>query len=128
MTRAPMNHRLSSPARLAILSAILAAAGPALAADPVKGKEKHEQICASCHGKDAATPIDPSYPKLAGQYPDYLVQTLKDYRSGARKNPIMGGIAKTLSNDDMKNLAAYYQNLESSLHTTPASIRFHPQP
>lgn len=79
------------------------------------GKEKATALCASCHGADGVTAIDPSYPKLAGQYPDFLARALKDYKTGARKNPIMMGMAATLSNEDIANVAAYYSSLPSPL-------------
>lgn len=87
----------------------------AAAADLQKGREKADQVCAACHGKDGNTPIDPSYPKLAGQAADYLVEALKGYRNESRKNAIMGGQAKALSNADINNLAAYYASLPGQL-------------
>ena len=87
----------------------------AQAADIEKGREKADQICAACHGKDGNTPIDPSYPKLGGQHRDYLERALLDYRDDRRKNPIMAGQAKALSRDDIRNLAAYYASLPSDL-------------
>lgn len=81
------------------------------------GKEKATALCASCHGADGITTIDPSYPKLAGQYPDYLARALSDYKTGARKNAIMAGMAAGLSKADMANLAAYYASLPSPLKT-----------
>jgi cytochrome c551/c552 len=63
----------------------------AQAADVAKGQEIAQAQCAACHGKDFASPVDPSYPKLAGQYPDYLEKALRDYQSGTRKNAIMAG-------------------------------------
>ena len=48
------------------------------------------------------------YPKLGGQYPDYLAKALRDYKSGARKNPIMAGFAGALTAKDIENLSAYY--------------------
>lgn len=56
----------------------IGAFAPAHANDLAKGKDKYTQVCAACHGPDANTPIDPGYPKLAGQYPDYIRQTLRD--------------------------------------------------
>ena len=50
----------------------------------------------------------PDYPKLGGQYPDYLAKALRDYKSGARKSPIMAGFAGALTAKDIDNLAAYY--------------------
>ena len=65
-------------------------------------------VCAACHGIDGAQPTTPEYPKLAGQYPDYLSKALRDYKSGARKNPIMAGMAAGLTEADIENLAAYF--------------------
>ena len=96
-----------------LLAALLAA--PSQAADIEKGKEKADQVCAACHGKDGNTPIDPSYPKLGGQHREYLEHALLDYRSERRKNPIMVGQAKPLSREDIENLAAYYASLPSQL-------------
>lgn len=80
------------------------------------GKEKVEQICQSCHGLDGQG-INDTYPKLAGQFSDYMVRALMDYKSGARKNAIMSGFATTLTEDDMENVAAYYSSLtENRLH------------
>ncbi len=89
----------------------------ASAANIAAGKEKATALCASCHGADGITTIDPSYPKLAGQYPDYLARALSDYKTGARKNAIMAGMAAGLSKADIANLAAYYASLPSPLKT-----------
>ncbi len=75
-----------------LLIAIIAAAGFAVpgrsvAADAAAGKEK-SQLCAACHGSDGNTPMMPEYPKLAGQPADYLEKVLRDYKKGARKNPV----------------------------------------
>ena len=83
------------------------AASPAVAADLVAAKKKVQEVCAACHGVDGIAPIA-EYPKLAGQYPDYLAKALRDYKSGARKNAIMAGFAQTLTPQDIENLAAYY--------------------
>lgn len=91
--------------------------GAAGAADIAAGQAKAEQVCAACHGKDGNTPIDPSYPKLAGQHRDFLLRALMDYQSEARKNAIMAAQAKTLSKADMQNLAAYYASLPGQLTT-----------
>ena len=58
--------------------------------------------------------IDDTYPKLAGQYADYMVQALKDYRSGARKNAIMAGFSATLTDEDIVNVAEYYATLQEN--------------
>ena len=100
-----------------ILGAAFAAvaAHAAAAADLTAGAKIADAQCAACHGKDGKTPTDPSYPKIAGQYPDYLLKALNDYHKGQRKNPIMGAIAKPLSKADMQNVAAYYGSLPGPL-------------
>ena len=85
------------------------------AADIEAGRKIADAQCAACHGKDGKTPVDPTYPKLAGQYADYLANALTDYHSGARKNPIMGGMAKPLSKSDIQNVAAYFASLPGPL-------------
>lgn len=74
--------------------------------DPAAGKEK-SAACAACHGADGNAPT-PTFPSLAGQYEDYLVQALHEYKSGKRSNPIMAGQVAALSDEDIENLAAYY--------------------
>lgn len=67
------------------------------------------QLCQSCHGENGMG-ADPSYPALAGQHASYLARALKDYRSGDRKNPIMGGFASGLSDSEIDQLAQWYAN------------------
>jgi cytochrome c553 len=88
--------------------------GSAQAGNIAAGQAKAE-ACAACHGKDGNTPIDPSYPKLAGQYKDFLAQALSDYKAERRKNAIMVAQAKQLSKADIDNLAAYYASLPGQL-------------
>lgn len=75
--------------------------------------------CAACHGADFNKPVDPSYPKLAGQHADYLVHALTAYKRGdapnGRGNAIMVGQAKPLSNKDIQDLAAYLHSLPGEL-------------
>ena len=83
--------------------------------------------CVSCHGDNFAKPIDPSYPKIAGQHADYLFVALKSYKADARNanvgrnNAIMGGIAKQFTNAELKAIASYVGSLESDLHSVPQS-------
>ena len=70
-------------------------------------------ICAGCHGPDGNGGADPTWPKLAGQDPDYIAKQLADFKSGARKDPIMSGMAAPLSATDMKNLGAYFASLKA---------------
>jgi len=74
--------------------------------DVARGKEK-SAACAACHGADGNSPM-PLFPKLSGQHADYLLHSLKAYKSGSRKDPIMAGQVANLSQEDMENLAAYY--------------------
>ena len=83
--------------------------------DPVEGREK-AKVCLTCHRignivNGADTPI------ISGQYEDYLIQALISYRTGARSNPIMNGFAANLSNEDIKDIAAFYSELDSQLFT-----------
>ncbi len=101
--------------RSLIILALAVAVQPAIAADEKKGEQLAQQQCVACHGKDFVTPVDPTYPKLAGQYVDYLEKALRDYQTGARKNAIMAGLAKPLSREDIRNVAAYLASLPGPL-------------
>ena len=79
------------------------------------GKQKAATVCAACHGADGNKTLDNSYPKLAGQHPDYLLKALHDYKSGKRTHAIMGAQAQGLSEADMANLAVFYASLPSQL-------------
>ena len=74
------------------------------------GQEK-AKVCEACHGLTGES-VDPIYPNLAGQYKSYLKQALSDYRSGSRTNAIMAGFAKTLSNQDIEDLSAWFSEQE----------------
>jgi cytochrome c553 len=92
----------------------------AAAADVSRGEALTKKYnCASCHGADYNKPIDPSYPKLAGQHPEYLAHALRAYKRGAgangRVNPIMAALAQPLSNQDMADIGAYLASLPSQL-------------
>ena len=85
--------------------------------------------CASCHGANFSTPIDPSYPKIAGQYADYLFVALKAYKvennpAVGRNNGVMGAIAKQFSNNELRTLSEYVGSLEGEMATVPEP-RFH---
>ena len=76
-------------------------------ADLVKGQAIATQVCAACHTADGSRG-SPANPILAGQHPEYLVKQLQEFKSGKRKNASMAGFAGTLSDDDMRNVAASY--------------------
>ena len=100
----------------------LVAANSAYAADAANGKvlvENHN--CAACHGAKLNNPVSPEYPKLAGQYSDYIYWALRQYQMGTgnphfgRNNPIMQAQVQTLSPSDMKDIGAYVESLDGSL-------------
>ena len=82
--------------------------------------------CASCHGANFSAPIDPSYPKIAGQHADYLFVALKAYKNDAnqvvgRNNAIMAGMAKQYTNAELKAMANYLASLEGDMKVVPQS-------
>jgi cytochrome c553 len=85
------------------------------AGDAASGRQK-SQACAACHGADGNAPTGPDFPRLAGQHYDYLLKALRDYKSGARKNPIMGAQVGNLNPQDMADLAAFYSGQKGLLH------------
>ncbi len=89
-------------------------------ADNGKELATKKYACASCHGANFATPIDPSYPKLAGQHQDYLRAALLAYQKGdhptfGRNNAVMGSQAKPLSAQEIDDISAYLASLPPSL-------------
>ena len=107
----------------AIRSAVAFALGLALSqaafagGNAEAGKAKAAQVCAACHSADGTKPTIAEYPILAGQYDEYLVRALSDYKSGKRKNPIMQGFAATLSAQDIEDVAAWFSSQPTSLYT-----------
>ena len=109
-------------ARAALALAAALALHPAHAADASNGKvlsDSHN--CAACHGPGLNKPVSPEYPKLAGQHADYIYWALRQYQMGTgnphlgRNNPIMQAQVQSLSQNDMKDLAAYIQSLKGDL-------------
>lgn len=81
-------------------------------------------MCQGCHGVDGNSMI-PNYPKLAGQPEGYLTKQLKDFKSGARKDPVMSPMASPLSDKDVLDVAAYFASLKPTAGTAvgdPATI------
>jgi cytochrome c553 len=104
--------------RLALFVSFSLLAVHAAAADLAAGQAKAKEICQACHGLDGNS-ATADYPKLAGQYPDYIAKALRDYQAGRRKNPIMGGMAAPLTPKDIDNLAAYYAAQPAVLANRP---------
>ena len=82
---------------------------------PAKGQAL-SSTCAACHGTDGNSPAG-DWPKLAGQHASYIVKQLQDYKSGARENAIMAGMAAALSEQDMQDLAAYFSSQQTKYGT-----------
>lgn len=97
---------------LAVVSilTLAASANVAFAGDAAAGKSK-AATCAGCHGAKGISAA-PNFPNLAGQKEAYLVKQLKDFKSGARKDPMMTGMAAPLKDADIANLAAYFAGLK----------------
>ena len=93
-----------------LASMTVACSTGATAGDVAAGKAK-AAMCAACHGASGVS-ISPMWPNLAGQQEAYLAKQLRDFKSGQRKDPVMGGLAKPLSDEDIANLAAYYASLK----------------
>lgn len=100
-------------------ASLLLAAAPLAAidrGDPSAGREIAEGQCMACHAVDGSAG-NPEWPILAGQHPDYLVRSLRQYKDGTRENAIMQGQASGLSLQDMRDVAAYYARQEGELYT-----------
>jgi cytochrome c553 len=77
--------------------------------------EATKQSCIDCHGAEGNAPIDPTYPKLGGQYGDYLAHALQQYRAGDRQNSLMTPQAASLTDQEISDLAAYFGSRPSQL-------------
>ena len=76
---------------------------------------KTGQSCVDCHGAEGNAPIDASYPKLAGQYGDYIAHSLQAYRDGRREHALMSSQAAELSDQQISDLSAYFGSRPGSL-------------
>ncbi len=105
---------------LSSLMLVVAAIAPAFAAehaaaakpDLAKGQTLSTNVCGACHTADGSRGA-PANPILQGQHPEYLVKQLVEFKSGKRANPIMQGMAASLSDEDMKNVAAFYASKQA---------------
>ena len=99
-----MAAALAAPA----IPAFAQGSAPAQPAKPdlAKGEASYAAVCAACHAADGNSTIAVN-PMLAQQHPEYLVKQLKEFKSGKRADPVMQGMAAMLSDDDMRNVAAW---------------------
>ncbi|MDK2122476.1 c-type cytochrome [Parachitinimonas caeni] len=88
-------------------SALAASEAAPAKADPAKAKAIVEKVCAACHGLDGNSAASAN-PSLAGQHAEYITKQLVEFKKGIRKNPIMAGQVATLTDEDMRNLGAYF--------------------
>src|SRR5579859_1629762 len=116
------------PMRIRVFALVIAcaAATMSLAAradgDPAKGKVD-AYTCIGCHGVPNYTNVYPTYrvPQLAGQHAAYIVQALKEYKSGERNHKTMHAQASSLSDQQMQDIAAYFESLGSKTPADPRS-------
>jgi cytochrome c553 len=80
-------------------------------------------VCVACHGTDGVGVVS-MYPSLAGQHEDYLEEALREYQNGARKNPVMVGMAAQLKPRDIVAVSEYYSSLKPALKTLPRPFSF----
>ena len=92
---------------------LTAFAGAAQAGDAAAGKEK-SATCVACHGEDGNS-ASAQFPRLAGQYADYIEHALLAYKTGERQNAIMAGFAADLTAEDRADLAAWYSRQPGGL-------------
>lgn len=102
--------------RVLLLCAGLLASAFTAAGDPVAGEHK-AATCGACHGADGLA-ITPLWPNLAGQNAAYLAKQLRSFRDGSRKDPLMQPLAKSLSDEDIADIAAWY----SAMDGTPLEV------
>jgi cytochrome c553 len=90
---------------------------------PATARPKASETCLACHGTNGVG-ITADYPTISGQHQDYLERALHDYQKGGRKNPVMAGMAATLTAADIVQLAAYYASQKPALQTVPKKSSF----
>lgn len=83
--------------------------GFANAQGDIKAGSQKARACQVCHGVGGKS-TNPTYPRLAGQHAKYIIKQLKAFKSGTRKDPIMNGMASTLSEQDMEDVAVFFEN------------------
>ncbi len=112
---------MSRAALVASLCALALSTAPALAYDAEAGRRKAEETCTPCHGKGGISE-QLTVPSIGGQWNDYLVLALYQYRNDHRPSEVMGPLAAPLTDNDLGNLAAYYSALEPWMPTRQSSV------
>ena len=109
-----------SDQEIADVSAYLASIGSdTVAAGGTQGASFDKAAaCAACHGQNGIS-VNAAWPTLAGQHEDYLLNALKQYRDGSRKDPVMSAQATLIAEEDVKKLARYFSRLDGLETTLP---------
>ena len=107
----PVRRRVRRLAATALAAALALAGSAALAEGDAAAGEQLAAACAACHGADGNTPLLPEYPKLGGQNAKYMLAQLRMIQSKEREIALMAGQLDNMSDDDLKDLAAYYASL-----------------
>jgi len=104
--------------KLAILlmSSLLMSAGSALATGDAEAGKVKAAVCAACHGADGNSVV-PTFPKLAGQHPSYIIKQLVELKAGGRKDPVMGPMALALTEQDQADLAAFFSSQKKKIES-----------
>ena len=106
-------NKLSVSALLCVVLTITPAAAESLVDGSVDAGKAKSVTCAACHGAEGNS-ANPTWPNLAGQHAKYVVNQLQAFKDGLRNNALMNSQAMMLSEDDMNNLAVYYESLEAA--------------
>ena len=105
---------------MGVLGVSLAQAAESAQVPQAKVPQQVTQVCAACHGADGNSAV-PMYPKLAGQFQEYAARQLVEFKSGARKSPVMSPIAATLTEQDISTLSTYFSTREPKLGTAKSN-------
>ena len=111
----PVSQVVWTPAVLQVLAA----------AKPERGLAKAQEVCVACHGEQGVSSA-PEYPNLAGQSGAAIYKQLNDYRTGSRTNQLMTGIAKSLDEATLADIAAYYA-AQPKRNPNPATLADAPE-
>ena len=103
---------LSALIALSASPAFAAESKPAAKPDLAKGGEKATQVCVACHTADGSRG-SPANPILQGQHADYLAKQLTEFKAGKRANAVMSGMAAALTEEDIKNVSAFYASKQA---------------
>jgi cytochrome c553 len=96
------------------------AVSTAHAAGSATAGQTKSAVCIACHGADGNSTLMPVYPKLAGQHASYIAKQLMEFKSGARQDPTMNGMAAALSEEDMADIGAFFSGLTASVGSADA--------